>query len=283
MPNYPAPLRFPAAGRHTATVIFIHGLGDSGHGWAPAVENWRRRQKLDEVKFILPHAPTIPVTCNMGMRMPGWYDIVSRTTVPRKSIDGTPESLRKDEDEEGILLSQKYFHELIQQEIDAGIPSERIVLGGFSQGGVMSIFSGLTAKVKLAAIVAMSAYVPLSLKFKELVASCEANKATPIWMGHGTTDLVVPTVLGMMSEALLKDEGYQVSMKLYPGMGHSACPEELDEVEAFLRKSLPPWETQAREVKMNYEYMAEPQRTDKNCKASLGQKYKPSLVDVKMA
>lgn len=80
----------------------------------------------------------------------------------------------------------------------------------------MSIFSGLTAKVKLAAIVAMSAYVPLSLKFKELIGSCEANKATPIWMGHGTADQVVPTVLGLMSEALLKEEGYQVSMKKYP-------------------------------------------------------------------
>lgn len=71
------PILFPATARHTATVIFVHGLGDTGHGWAGAVENWRRRQRLDEVKFILPHAPLIPITCNWGMRMPGWYDIVS--------------------------------------------------------------------------------------------------------------------------------------------------------------------------------------------------------------
>ena len=70
-------LRFPAPGTHTATVIFAHGLGDSGEGWAWAVENLRRRQRLDEVKFVLPHAPTIPITCNGGMSMPGWYDIVS--------------------------------------------------------------------------------------------------------------------------------------------------------------------------------------------------------------
>lgn len=57
-----APLVFPAASRHTATVIFVHGLGDTGHGWASAVENWRRRQRLDEVKFILPHAPQIPIS-----------------------------------------------------------------------------------------------------------------------------------------------------------------------------------------------------------------------------
>lgn len=71
------PLVFPPAARHTATVIFVHGLGDTGHGWAPAVENWRMRSKLDEVKFILPHAPQIAITANMGYRMPGWYDIVS--------------------------------------------------------------------------------------------------------------------------------------------------------------------------------------------------------------
>jgi hypothetical protein len=78
------PLLFPATARHTATVIFIHGLGDTGHGWAGAVENWRRRQRLDEVKFILPHAPAIPITCNWGMKMPGWYDIVSCPSRPRK-------------------------------------------------------------------------------------------------------------------------------------------------------------------------------------------------------
>lgn len=71
------PLLFPATARHTATVIFIHGLGDTGHGWASAVENWRRRQRLDEVKFILPHAPSIPITANWSTKMPGWYDIVS--------------------------------------------------------------------------------------------------------------------------------------------------------------------------------------------------------------
>lgn len=93
--RYTQPLIFPAVKSHTATVIFAHGLGDTGHGWASAVENWRRRQRLDEVKFILPHAPTIPITCNVshslvrhahesvltlsqgGFRMPGWFDIVS--------------------------------------------------------------------------------------------------------------------------------------------------------------------------------------------------------------
>ncbi|EAQ89905.1 hypothetical protein CHGG_06524 [Chaetomium globosum CBS 148.51] len=224
-------LLFPATSRHTATVIFVHGLGDTGHGWAGAVENWRRRQRLDEVKFILPHAPSIPITCNMGMRMPGWYDI--------HTIDGNVESIRRNEDEAGILLSQAYFHDLIQKEIDAGIPADRIVVGGFSQGGAMSLFSGLTSKVKLAGIVALSSYLLLSLKFAELVPKPESNKDTPIFMGHGDSDQVVNTALGKKSYDLLKDLGYNATLKIYENMGHSACVEEWDDVEAFLTERLP--------------------------------------------
>ncbi|KAK3393043.1 Phospholipase/carboxylesterase/thioesterase [Podospora didyma] len=227
-----SPLIFPATARHTATVIFIHGLGDTGHGWASGVENWRRRQKLDEVKFILPHAPQIPITCNWGTKMPGWYDI--------HTIDGSAEGMRKNEDEAGVMLSNEYFHGLIQQEIDAGIPADRIVIGGFSQGGAMSLFSGLTSKVKLAGIVALSSYLLLSLKFAELVPKPAFNKETPIFMAHGDSDQVVNVSLGTQSRDLLQKMGYNVSMKIYPHMGHSACPEELDDVEAFLRQRLPP-------------------------------------------
>ncbi|KAK0723882.1 Phospholipase/carboxylesterase/thioesterase [Apiosordaria backusii] len=225
------PLLFPATARHTATVIFIHGLGDTGHGWASAVENWRRRQRLDEVKFILPHAPQIPITCNWGMKMPGWYDI--------HTIDGNAESLRKNEDEAGILVSQAYLHGLIQKEIDAGIPADRIVIGGFSQGGAMSMFAGLTSKVKLAGIVALSSYLLLSLKFAELVPKPQVNQDTPIFMAHGDSDQVVNTQLGKKSYELLKEMGYKATLKIYPDMGHSACVEELDDVEAFLRERLP--------------------------------------------
>jgi lysophospholipase I len=126
------------------------------------------------------------------------------------------ESLRRNEDEQGILRSQAYFHSLIQQEIDAGIPADRIVLGGFSQGGAMSLFSGLTAKVKLAGIVALSSYLVLSLKFAELVPKPELNKQTPIFMAHGDVDQVVNPSLGKASFELLKDMGYNVTMKTYP-------------------------------------------------------------------
>ncbi|KAK4232365.1 Phospholipase/carboxylesterase/thioesterase [Podospora fimiseda] len=225
------PLLFPATARHTATVIFIHGLGDTGAGWASAVENWRRRQRLDEVKFILPNAPHIPITCNWGMRMPGWYDI--------KRLDGNAESLRRDEDEPGVLVSQAYFHELIQKEIDSGIPADRIVIGGFSQGGAMSIFAGLTSKVKLAGIVGLSSYLLLSLKFADLVPKPTPNQDTPIFLGHGDSDQVVNYELGKKSYDLLKGLGFKATFKTYPGMGHSACLEELDDIENFLKERLP--------------------------------------------
>ncbi|CRK21938.1 hypothetical protein BN1708_003519 [Verticillium longisporum] len=228
-----APLVFPAPGRHTATVIFAHGLGDTGHGWASAVESWRRRQRLDGVKFILPNAPMIPITVNGGMAMPGWFDL--------SVLDGTVESLRQNEDDVGVRVSTGYFHGLIQAEVDAGIPSDRIVLGGFSQGGAMALFAGLTAPVKLGGIVGLSCWLLLSNKFGDEVKeeSKAVNKDTKVWMGHGGSDPLVRPELGQMSAEMLKKLGFDVTLKIYPGMPHSACPEELDDVEAFLRARLP--------------------------------------------
>ncbi|KZL83917.1 phospholipase carboxylesterase [Colletotrichum incanum] len=254
-----APLVFPAAGKHTATVIFAHGLGDTGHGWASAVQNWRRRQRLDEVKFVLPNAPEIPITCNWGMRMPGWFDIVSRNTIfdrrrhqassssspltaPQKTLDGTVEALRESEDERGIRASSEYFQSLVQAEVDAGIPAERIVLGGFSQGGAMAIFSGLTGKHRIGGIVGLSCWLLLSDKFAGFVPADKPNQETPVWLGHGDADTLVRPELGALSAEALKKLGYKVSRTLYPGMPHAACPEELDDVEAFLLERLPPTE-----------------------------------------
>lgn len=153
-------------------------------------------------------------------------------------MGGDPDSLRRHEDKDGILETQRYVHELIQKEIDSGIPANRIVLGGFSQGGVVSIFSGLTAKVKLGGIVALSAYLCLSSQFADLVPKPEVNKATPIFMGHGDSDTVVHTALGKLSYDKLKELGYDASWKVYPNMAHSASEDELDDVAGFIAKVL---------------------------------------------
>ncbi|KAH0019166.1 hypothetical protein KCU80_g17311, partial [Aureobasidium melanogenum] len=169
-----AAIVLPAARRHTSTVIVMHGLGDSGHGWSFLADMWKG--KFEETSFIFPHAPEIPISVNMGMRMPGWYDIVRPrnsanvcTLSPQSSntlktyrpckrdiTDFAPQmsfdDIQQHEDEAGITRSQAYIHSLIAKEIEKGIPSERIVLGGFSQGGAMSLMSGVTAPTRLGGI-----------------------------------------------------------------------------------------------------------------------------------
>ncbi|KAI0967826.1 Phospholipase/carboxylesterase/thioesterase [Xylaria arbuscula] len=234
------PLLFAASAKHTASVIFLHGLGDTGFGWASAVESWVRRGKLDEVKWILPHAPRIPITAADGMPIPGWFDIAA--------LNGGIEDIRGRQDEPGLLKTRDYVNSLIQAEIDAGIPANRIVLGGFSQGGAMALLTSLTAKVKLAGVVGLSCWLPLDSKFPSLVQESDLNHETPIFLAHGTADHVVPTPLGQMSYELLKKQNFPVTIKTYPGMAHSACLEELDEVEAFLHSRLPPQEEKKSEL-----------------------------------
>ncbi|KAH6711011.1 putative acyl-protein thioesterase 1 [Leptodontidium sp. MPI-SDFR-AT-0119] len=230
----PTSLIIPAVKKHTATLIFAHGLGDSGAGWVSLAENWRRRQKFEEVKFIFPNAPSIPITVNMGMQMPGWYDIVR----PRDITEFN--DLQAGQDEKGILKSRDYFHALIASEIEAGIPSNRIVLGGFSQGGAMSIFSGLTAPTKLGGIFGLSCYLLLHSKLKEFIPSDNPNKETPIFMGHGDRDPLVKPEWGQMTAKFLGKTGWKVDLKMYKGLEHSALPEEIDDVEKYLNERIPP-------------------------------------------
>jgi lysophospholipase-1 len=206
-----AALVVPPVGKHTATVIFCHGLGDTGHGWSSAVEQWRRSSKLAGVKWILPHAPQIPISVNGGMLMPGWFDIKALGYTVEDAVAG-----RVAEDTTGILQSQAYLHSLIQEEVSAGIPSERVVLGGFSQGGAMSIFSGVTAPVKIAGIVGLSSWLLLNQMVKEHASRDNVNTATPIFMGQGTEDPLVRHELAETSSKMLRVMGYDVSFNEYP-------------------------------------------------------------------
>ncbi|KAF2969716.1 hypothetical protein GQX73_g3831 [Xylaria multiplex] len=234
------PFIFSASAKHTATVIFLHGLGDTGFGWASAVEGWIRGGKLNEVKWVLPHAPRVPITAAGGMPTSGWFDIAA--------LNGGIDDIRSRQDEKGLLETRDYVRSLIQTEIDAGIPANRIVVGGFSQGGAMALLTGLTAKVKLAGVVGLSCWLPLDSKFHTLVQESDLNHETPIYMAHGTVDRVVPTPFGQLSYEVLKKQNFPVTMKMFPGMGHSACQEEMDEVEAFLHSRLPPQEEKKSEL-----------------------------------
>ncbi len=208
---------------HSATVIFLHGLGDSGHGWAPVMRMLSR--SLPFIKFILPHAPQVSVTLNSGMRMPAWYDIFS--------LDEKDER----EDEAGLMQSKKVIEELIEYELKNGIGEDRIVLGGFSQGGAMSLLTGLTITHKLGGIISLSGYLPLHRSFNSLMNP--STKSLPIFMGHGTADYVVQYRWGKDSHGWLKEAGCtNTTFKSYENLDHSCNDLEIHDVKEFLQACL---------------------------------------------
>ncbi|KIX93718.1 uncharacterized protein Z520_10624 [Fonsecaea multimorphosa CBS 102226] len=219
----------PALKKHSATVIMAHGLGDR----VSLAETWRRRGKFEDVKFVFPNAPNIPITVNFGMNMPGWYDITNFS------------DLKQDFDEPGILRSRATFNKLITDEIDAGLPSNRIILGGFSQGGAMSLFTGATTPHKLGGVFGLSCYLVLGDKIKDFAKEANgANIDTPFFMGHGDADEVVKHQWGVQSaEYLRKELGHKVDFRTYRGLPHSADMKEIDDLEEFIKKCLPPSET----------------------------------------
>lgn len=191
-------------------------------------DEWRSQKKFQETKFIFPNAPTIPITINMGMRMPGWYDITDIDNLADRS-----------EDETGILRSQKTFHQLIADEVSAGIPTERIVLGGFSQGGAMALLAGVTAPTKLGGIFGLSCYLLLKDKLKDMAGADPVNQQTPIFMGHGEDDPLVRCPWGQQTAEKLKSWGYEVDWRTYRGLTHSAAPKEINDLEEWLKARIP--------------------------------------------
>lgn len=204
-----------------ACVIWLHGLGDSGAGFAPIVPMLNLPQNHG-VRFIFPHAPEQAVTINQGYIMRSWYDI--------KSMD-----LHNRADMAGVLESEQKVKALIQEQIDSGIPASRIVLAGFSQGGVLSLFTGLRFEQSLAGILALSCYLPSPDKLPE---HCHAaNKQTPILQNHGELDDVVPVSAGKKANELLLAGQYKVSWQTYQ-MEHSVLPEQLNHISVWLKARL---------------------------------------------
>ncbi|KAL9072375.1 MAG: hypothetical protein Q9157_005119 [Trypethelium eluteriae] len=266
----PAALVVPALKRHTATVIVSHGLGDRYDASKIAIqgsyasanlsivelagtsirsvvfnqtidssiriwlaENWRRRGKFEEVSFVFPNAPTIPIT------MISFDDLQQR------------------EDESGILRSRDTMHNLISAEVAKGIPSNRIILGGFSQGGAVSLLGGVTCPQKLAGIFGLSSYLLLRGKIRDMVPTENPNKETPIFLGHGDADLVVKYEWGQNTAQMLKEWGWNVDFRTYPrvstetrdrNLPHSADPQEIDHLEAFINERVPPFGEKAQET-----------------------------------
>lgn len=204
-----------------ASVIWLHGLGADGHDFEPIVPELRLPREA-RVRFVFPHAPVRPITINAGMSMRGWYDLYGLGP-------GFPQ------DSDGIADSQRHVEALIAREHERGIPAERLVLAGFSQGGAIALHTGLRHPERLAGIMGLSTYLPLHDRLD--AERGEANARTPIFLAHGTHDPVLPFQMGASTRELLDNLGYDVEWNTYP-MQHQVCLEEIQAVSAWLQRVL---------------------------------------------
>lgn len=219
----------------TASLIVLHGLGADGSDFVPFC------QELDlsavpglgadgGLRFVLPSAPVMPVSLNGGYEMPAWYDILP---VPHSDAPSAP----RREDEASLRRAQGWIDGLVQREIDRGIPSERIVLMGFSQGCAMTLMAGLRNPHRLGGLIALSGYLPLL--DTTAAERHSANQHTPIFMAHGDADDVVVPTRGAAARDHLRSLGYQVDWHTYP-MAHSLCMEEVEDINGWLVRR---WQT----------------------------------------
>jgi phospholipase/carboxylesterase len=213
-------IEIETAPKPAAAVIWLHGLGADGHDFEPVVPELGLPASKP-VRFIFPNAPQRPVTINMGMRMRAWYDILQLG-------GGT-------EDEAGIRESQAQVEGLIAREVKRGIPHARIVLAGFSQGGAIVLQTALRHPHRLAGLMALSTYLPLSGTLS--MERTAANGDLPVFMAHGSYDNMIPLQRAAQSRDALQALGYAVEWREYP-MQHSVCPEEIADIAAFLLRVL---------------------------------------------
>lgn len=205
----------------TATILILHGLGADGNDFVPIAEELQLDQ-VGPVRFIFPHAPVMPVTINNGMRMRAWYDIAG--------FDADAP-----QDEAGLRRSQALVEALVARERQRGIPAQRIVLAGFSQGCAMALLTGLRHPEPLAGIAGLSGYLPLAQK--TAAERHPANRSTPIFLAHGTHDEVVALERAEASRDALEALGYPVEWHEYL-MGHAVHPMEIQELNAWLVRVL---------------------------------------------
>lgn len=221
MSNLLETIQIESAPNPTVAVIWMHGLGADGNDFVPIVRELDLKG-CPPIRFVFPHAPTMPVTINNGYVMRAWYDILGTDLVKR-------------EDETGLRKSQAAIEQLIAQEKARGIPASRIILAGFSQGCAMTLQTGLRHPEKLAGLLCLSGYVPLNASLAG--ERDPANQDTPIFMAHGRGDQVIPINRAEQSRDLLKSLGYQVEWHEYM-MQHSVCIEEIDEISTWLKRVL---------------------------------------------
>jgi phospholipase/carboxylesterase len=198
-------------------VIWLHGLGSDGNDFVPVIRQLHFPAELN-VRFIFPHAPSLPITVNNGYVMPAWYDIFELT-------------LDRKVDVKQLRASAEQVHALIEREIARGVPSEKIVIAGFSQGGAVAYEAALSFAKPLGGLLTLSTYFATHDSIEEN----NVNKNIPILIQHGTEDSVVDEVLGQRAYRQLSDRGYKVSYESYP-MEHTLCIDQIGAISKWLRE-----------------------------------------------
>ena len=212
-------VEYPGTGEVDAAVIWLHGLGADGHDFPPIVPQLLVERQL-QIRYLFPHAPEMPVTINNGWRMRAWYDILALDIDRHVDVAQLQESARRVQD-------------LVDRERERGIASERILIGGFSQGGAVAFEAALTYPLPLAGLFVLSSYL----------ATCETlqpepvQSSLPILVCHGESDAVVPERLGRHSVQELDNKGLQAEYHTYP-MDHGVCPAEVLEIGRFISRCL---------------------------------------------
>ena len=201
----------------TWSIVWLHGLGADGNDFVPLVPQLLR-PGWPAIRFVFPNAPVRAITVNAGMRMRAWYDI-------------TGFDLSRREDEAGVRQSMAQVEALIAREHERGVPSSRILLAGFSQGGAITLATGLRREQPLAGLIALSTYLPLAAN--SIAESTVAARATPVFMAHGSLDPVVPEMLGRSGRDAMLALGMSVEWHSYP-MAHQVCPPEVQALTAWL-------------------------------------------------
>ncbi|OGT70495.1 MAG: carboxylesterase [Gammaproteobacteria bacterium RIFCSPLOWO2_02_FULL_57_10] len=209
----------PSGCTPTASIIWLHGLGADGNDFAGIVPELRLPSSL-AVRFVFPHAPSIPVTINNGYVMPAWYDILEMDVQRRV-------------DEVQLARSAAAVHALIEREVERGVDSRRIILAGFSQGGAVILHAALTCSRPLGGALSLSSYFPTA----DSITPDAANAGLPVLICHGTHDPVVSEILGKRADAALQAMGHPTQYRSYR-MEHSVCLEEIRDVSAWFQKIL---------------------------------------------
>jgi phospholipase/carboxylesterase len=214
-------LEIETAPNPDAAVVWMHGLGADGHDFEPIVPELRL-PATTRIRFVFPHAPLRPVTINQGHVMRAWYDVRALAGVRR-------------EDEAGVRQSARQIEALLARERQRGIAPRRIVVAGFSQGGAMALHVGLRYADRLAGLLALSCYLPLSNTLS--TEASPANRDVPIFWAHGLHDPMIPQAMAEQGRAQLAELGYQIDWHQYP-IPHSVSAEEIADVARWLERVL---------------------------------------------